>query len=118
MPGDLYDQDPRVRIALTALRQLESTGSAGRPPNVTGRPPALDVAAMAPGRPIEMSSTGASFVLDVPWDMLEALGTAAEHFARLDVPETIQFALRGLVDRSGLPSPGTRAGELVRPEGG
>jgi hypothetical protein len=94
MPGHLYDEDPRVLVARAALRELETNSSTGRPPNVTSRSPALDVAKLAPNRSVEMSSTGISFVFDVPWDLVDALHDAQADFAWLDTSETVGFALR------------------------
>jgi hypothetical protein len=45
-------------------------------------------------RPVELSSAGASFVLELPWDIVDGLHEAQAAFSRLDTPETVLFALR------------------------
>jgi hypothetical protein len=93
-PGQLYDEDPGVLVARAALEELETAASPARPPNLTSRAPALDVTRLAPSRPVEMSSIGVSFVLEIPWPLVDALHDAQADFARLDAAETVQFALR------------------------
>lgn len=94
MPGNLYDQDPRVLIARAALNELEDSAFPARPPSTTSRMPALDVSELTPNVAVEMSATGMSFVLNLPWDLIEALHDAQAAFSRLDTPETVVFALR------------------------
>ena len=94
MPGDLYDQDPRVLVAVAALKDLEGSASPARPPNLTSRAPALDTATVAVRTPVELSSAGASFVLELPWDIVDGLHDAQAAFSRLDTPETVLSALR------------------------
>ena len=94
MPSDLYDQDPRVVTAIAAVRMIEAGVSPSRPPNVSSRAPSIDVAQLATMRPVEMSAAGLSFVLDLPWDLVDPLVKAQDDFARLDPADTVQFGLR------------------------
>lgn len=89
MPGHLPDEDPRVLVVRAAPQELEASSSTGRSLHTTSRARALDVARLVPKQPVEMSSTGISFVLDVPRDLVDALHDAQADFARLDPPETV-----------------------------
>lgn len=73
---------------------------------MTSRGPSLDVTKLTSSQAVEMSSVGISFVLEVPWDLVDALHDAQADFARLDTPETISFALRDWLTGHGyLPTP-------------
>ena len=94
MPGNLNDEDPRVRIARATLMELESSSSPARPPSTTSRTPGLDVSRLPPNVAVEISATGMSFVFELPWDLVDGLHDAQAAFSRLDTPETVVFALR------------------------
>src|SRR3569832_1683656 len=72
MPPNLFAQDPRVIVAMAVLKELDGS-SVTRPPNITSRPPQFAVAALAQHRPVEGSSTGISFLCDLPWDLVTGL---------------------------------------------
>jgi len=76
------------------LKDLEGSGSPARPPNLTSRAPAADAATVAIHRPVELSSAGASFVIELPWDIVDGLHDAQAAFSRLDAPEMVLFAVR------------------------
>jgi len=105
MPRDLYDQDPRVLVAIAALREMEGSPSPARPPSLTSRAPTVDAATVALRSPVELSSSSASFVLELPWDIVDALHDAQAAFSRLDTPETVLFALRDWLTGQGYLAP-------------
>lgn len=95
MPPKLYAEDPRVTRATALLKSLEAGLSSSRTPNLASRPPASDVTAMAVRRPVEESRDGISFVVDLPWDLVEALGKALEVDAMpLDPSDALTFIAR------------------------
>lgn len=106
MPQDLYAQDPRVLVALGAVRTLEAGVSPARPPNVTSRVPAV---ALGAARPVELSAMGISFVLDLPWDLADPLTEAQADFSRLDPPDAVTFALRDWLTGHGYLEPSPEA---------
>jgi hypothetical protein len=103
MPPDLYHQVPRVLTAMAALKEMESSPTAARPPNITGRLPSLN-----PGsdKALEMSPKGVSFVFDIPWDLAEPLAQAQEDHSRLDLEEITHLVLRDWLTGHGYLPPG------------
>lgn len=65
-------------IEIAPLKSIEMGRSPSRTPNVASRPPTLDVMAMTLRRQVEESFAGISFVVDLPWDVVEALDKALE----------------------------------------
>ena len=72
MPPKTFGEDPRVTAATAVLESLEGRSSA-RVPNVTSRPPQLDIARLAQRRAVEESAAGIAFMMDLPWDLVEAM---------------------------------------------
>jgi hypothetical protein len=105
MPGRLYDEDPRVLVARAALREMEESGAPARPPNLTSRSPTVNLSTLPPDRAVEMSARGASFVIELPWDIVDALHDAQNALERLDPAETVGFALRDWLTGQGYLKP-------------
>jgi hypothetical protein len=52
-----------------------------------------------------MSARGASFVIELPWDIVDALHDAQNALERLDPAETVGFALRDWLTGQGYLKP-------------
>jgi len=72
MPPKVFGEDPRVTTATAVLETLEGR-TLGRTPNVTSRPPKLDVARLAQRRAVEESAAGITFTMELPLDLVEAM---------------------------------------------
>lgn len=96
MPPGLYPQDPRIAAGTALLKSMEQGASSFRTPNTSVRPPTFDVTALALSRPVEESKFGISFVVDVPWDLVEASGRAlsADRAYPLDPGDAVEYVLR------------------------
>ena len=92
MPPKLFGQDPRVSRGIALMKELEAGLSSSRPPQVTSRPPKLDIAVLASRRAVAETGKGISFVTDLPWDLVEALAEAEG--LPLDPAEAVSFIVR------------------------
>ena len=92
MPPKLFGEDPRVSRGIALMKEMEAGLSASRPPQVTSRPPKLDIAVLASRRAVAETGKGISFVTDLPWDLVEALGEAEG--LPLDPAEAVTFIVR------------------------
>lgn len=96
MPPNLYAQDPRIATAAALLKRIEQGISPSRPPNTSGKPAGFDVTALAKSRAVEESTEGISFVVDMPWDLVEASWRAMteDRSYPLDPNDAVNFVLR------------------------
>ena len=74
MPPKVFGEDPRVTSAMAVIESLEGRAPS-RLPNVTSLHPRLDITRLTQRRAVEESATGIAFVMELPWDLVEAMIT-------------------------------------------
>lgn len=101
MPPKLFAEDPRVIRAMALLKLLETGHSPSRPPNASGPSPGFDIAALATRRAVDQSAAGVSFVLDLPWELVNALSLAQMDKVPLEPSDAINVLVREWLTANG-----------------